>query len=143
MSASEPDPELAAEVGRIKNAALEHHKQTIRTLAVAFIVGVAVGVAVWFLQRPMDRDEVHLGFAGALGVATFLLGGLLSRTLLPRPIAKCPRCGCDWNVESENSIQTWLTWYCCPGCGLPMNEEAHMQRGPNHTLNPPGNRPAS
>ena len=71
----------------------------------------------------MDRDEVHVGLVLALAGGTFLLGCLLGRLLFPRPAAKCPGCGCDWNAESENDVHVWLSWRCCPHCGQSMNED--------------------
>ena len=123
MSSSQVDPGLAAEVARIRKAAMQHHKRTIGTLGASLIAGVIVGIAVWFVQKPKDRDEVHFALAAGLALATFVLGGLLSRMLFPRPRAECPECGCDWNIASENDVQTWHTWHCCPGCGLRMSDE--------------------
>ena len=98
-------------------------------LEVPLTAGVAVGVAVWFVQRPMDRDDVHVGLALGLGLATFLFGCLLCRGL-PKPSAECPQCGCDWNIESENDMQKWLTWHCCPGCGLKMIDDTACEQKP-------------
>jgi len=143
MSGSGRDPELAAKVARIKNGALHWEKRTWQILAGLSIAGMAVGFATWFAANPRDRDGIHFGAAAALGVGTFFIGGLLSRALFPRPSAKCPQCGCDWWLESYNDIQTWLAWEFCPGCGLRIADPANMTQGPNQSLNPTGNRPAS
>jgi hypothetical protein len=115
------DAEFATEVARIKAAAIGHGRRVGWSLAALLIAGVLVGTAVWFMADPRDRDNILAGAAMGLGLATFFLGGLLSRTVFPRPKAECPRCGCDWNIESGNDIQQWLNWHCCPGCGLKMS----------------------
>jgi hypothetical protein len=65
-----------------------------------------------------------------LGLATFFCGGLLSRMVFPRPKAECPQCKCDWNIESEQGMQEWLAWHCCPGCGLKMSGEVDLLEKP-------------
>jgi hypothetical protein len=124
------EPGRVAEVARIKNTARQHQSRTIRTLGMLFIAGVVVATAVWFVQRPMDRDGVHFGLAAGLGLGNFVLGGLLWRMLFPRPRAECPECGYDWNKASRNDIETWLTWDRCPRCGLRMCDEEEMPDSP-------------
>ena len=121
-----------------KQAAMQHAIRVKWTLAASLVAGTVVGFGAWFTSQPMDRDEVHAGLVLALAAATFFVGCLLGRLLFPRPAARCPRCGCDWNVESENDVHAWLAWRCCPRCGLSMNEDEdigkrhdddHCQRG--------------
>ena len=134
MSRPTTEPQLAGEVARIKRAALQYNTRINRSLAAVLIAGVVVGVGVWFLQRPIDRDEVHFSLAAGLGLAIFVLGGLVCRMMFRRPRAECPQCDCDWNNESENNIQTWLNWHCCPGCGLKMRAGADLTEKPNQPL---------
>ena len=123
LSAPETDPLLATEVARIKRMTIEHNARVNWTIGALLIAGVVIGGAVWFIQRPRDRDDTHLGLALGLGGATFCIGCILCRMVFPKPSAECPQCGCDWNIESENDIQKWLTWHCCPGCGLKMRDD--------------------
>ena len=123
MSRATTEPDFVAAAVRIKTATLQHDTRINRSLAALLIAGVAVGVGVWFLPRPIDRDELHFSLAAGLGLATFVFGGLVCRILFRRPRAECPKCGCDWNNESRNDIHAWLTWSYCPGCGLIMSND--------------------
>ena len=130
MSAPEIDPQFASEVARQKKMAIQHSARVIWTLGASLIAGVVVGLGTWFIPEPMDRDDIHVGFALGLGGATFFFGGLLCRILFPKPSAECPHCGCDWNIESENDMQKWLTWHCCPRCGLQMSDDIDWHEKP-------------
>ena len=121
---SPPNPNLATEVQRIKQAAIQRDARVRRALGPLAIAGVLVGVAVWFLADPRNRDEIHASAAIGLGLAVFFVGCLLCRMVYPIPTAECPQCGCDWNLESEHDLQKWLAWQCCPGCGLRMSDAA-------------------
>ena len=79
---------------------------------------MVTGLAVWFHEPARDRDETHFGLAAGSAGAIFCLVCLLGRGLHPKPAARCPQCGCDWNLESQNDAQTWLAWQRCPGCGM-------------------------
>jgi hypothetical protein len=130
MGALETDLELAAEIARIKSMAIQRCVRSNWTFGAALIAAVVIGVAVWFIQKPMDRDEIHVGLAVGLGLATLLFGSLLCRFLFPIPSAECPKCGCDWNIESENDMQKWLRWHSCPGCGLKMSDDTGLHEKP-------------
>ena len=123
MSAPETDPQLTTEIARIKRMAIQRSARSNWTFVAASIAAVVVGFAVWFIQRPMDRDDIHGGLALGSGLAILLFGSLLGRFLFPIPGAECPKCGCDWNIESENDMQKWLNWHSCPGCGMKMSDD--------------------
>lgn len=78
----------------------------------------------------MNRDDIHVGLALGSGLTVLLFGALFCRFLFPIPSAKCPDCRCDWNVESENNIEKWLSWHSCPGCGLKMNDDTGRHEKP-------------
>jgi hypothetical protein len=122
MNTSDADRELAAEVWRIKQAALKHSMRVVWTLGVLAIVGVIVGVSVWFGQIPMNRDQMHSTLAIGSGTAMFCIGSIVGWALFPKPAAQCPKCGCDWYQETDNS-STWLDWNSCPRCGLFMTPD--------------------
>jgi hypothetical protein len=111
---------LAIAVARQKSAASHYAARSSLTTAGLLVAGVGVGLAIWFGQRPVDRDGIHFGLASGVSLAVLLFGGLLFRALFPRPSAECPQCGCDWYIESDNDVQKWLQWQHCPGCGLDM-----------------------
>lgn len=121
MSAPEIEPQLASEFARQKKMAVQHSARVIWIIVALFVAGVAVGLGTWFIQQPIDRDDVHGGLALGLGAATFCFGCLLYRLLFPRPTAKCPQCGYVWESQQEGG-HDWLTWKCCPGCGLKMSD---------------------
>lgn len=124
MQFLETEEDFSSEVARIKRAAIEHRRRVNRTVVALLFAGVGVGVAVWFSQDAKDRDEIHGMAAIGLGLATFFFAGLLCRLVFPQPSTECPKCGCDWNAESENDVQKWLAWQCCPRCGLKMSSNA-------------------
>ena len=105
-------------IAELRAEPIRHNRLTAWVLGGSFLAGAAVGIAIWFLEPARDRDNVHLGFAGGVGLMVFFLVGLGSRFLSPKPEAICPQCGCDWNAESDNNTQVWMDWRCCPGCGL-------------------------
>jgi len=113
-----------------KKMAVRHDARANRTLGALLVASVVVGLATWFSQEPKDRDDVHGGLALGLGLATLFFGGLLFRMLSPKPSATCPQCGCDWNVESDNDLQKWLTWGHCPSCGLNMSGDIASHEEP-------------
>ncbi len=122
MSTPEIDSQLRATVARLKQAELRYRNRLGRTLGAWFIAGVVVGLGTWFIQKPMDRDEIMFGGVSALGLATFFFGGMLSRMLFRKPDTKCPQCGYDWKLSGEGR-NDMLTWRCCPGCGLDMSDD--------------------
>lgn len=127
MNAPEHNQDFAAEVARRRQASVRHRQQLNRLRGIGLLAGVAVGLIAWFWQSPADRDSTHFGFALGLAAGAFFAGGMLGRVLCPKPQATCPRCGCDWQAESENNSQTWLAWSACPGCGLKMAEDRGQQ----------------
>jgi hypothetical protein len=84
------------------------------------IVGMIIGLGVWFARAPSDRDSILVGSVVALAAGVFFIGVMITRMFLPKPKVKCPKCGYDW----QGSVPTddWLTWTCCPGCGLKMSD---------------------
>jgi hypothetical protein len=72
-------------------------------MAGLLVTSVGLGLAISFTQEPVDRDGIHVGLATGVSLAVVLFGGLLIRALSPRPSAKCPQCGCDWIIESDNA----------------------------------------
>ena len=119
MSTSENDTAFAREVARLKEAAIRQEHRSYRALGAWFIAGVVVGVGAWFIQRPMDRDDVHGGLTLGLGLAVFFFGCMGTRMLFPKLKTKCPQCGYDW--QPGGGTVEMLTWNCCPGCGLKMS----------------------
>jgi len=90
------------------------------------IPGVLVGVAVWFSEIPVDRDEAHGGLAVGLGGALSFLIALLYRMFSRRPkVPKCPQCGHIWEGDDD-----WMSWRYCPGCGLKIGDETGSQDKP-------------
>jgi hypothetical protein len=128
MNAWEHNQELASEVARRREAPAQHRQHLNRLLGIGLLVGVAVGLTVWFWQPAADRDSTHFGFALGLAAGAYFACGMLGRGLCPKPQATCPRCGCDWEAESDNNSQTWLAWSVCPGCGLQMTEDSGKRR---------------
>ena len=120
MSAPKTDPQLANEVAHQKEMAIRHCACLNWSLGASLIAGVLVGLGIWFMQKPMNRDEIMLGGVLALGLATFFIGGMLARILTPKPDTKCPQCGHDW--RGSDPTDDWLTWNCCPKCGLKMSD---------------------
>ncbi len=121
MGAPEIDAQLADEVARRKTLAVQHSTRVNCCLGASLITGVVIGLGTWFMQKPMNRDEMMLGGVMGLGLPTFFIGGMLSRMLVPRPETKCPKCDCDW--RGSDPTDDWLTWNCCPECGLKMSDE--------------------
>ncbi len=114
------DDQFVEEVARLKRLAVEHRARSYWTLAGAAITAVLVGIATWFGQGPMDRDEVHFGMVLGLGGITFFIPCLFWRIFFSRPAAKCPQCKYVWDMPQEGG-HDWLTWNRCPGCGLKMS----------------------
>ena len=110
--------QYAERIAQLRAETIRHNRVTVWVLGLAFLAGAAIGLATWFWEPVRDRDNVHLGFAGGVGLMIFFLLCLGSRFLSPKPQAICPQCGCDWNAESDNNTQLWMDWRCCPGCGL-------------------------
>ena len=117
MTAPDTDPQLVSEAARLKKLTVAHNARFNWHVGAAFIAGVVVGVGAWFLQRPMDRD---FGLDFGLGCTTSVFVILFCSFVFPRPSANCPQCGCAWGEEGRND---WLTWKCCPGCGLKMCDD--------------------
>ena len=128
MTTPKTDPVLRTKVASLKEAHVKWSKRMTRALAAWFVIGVLVGLGTWFLQKPIDRDEIMFSGVSALGVATFFFGGMLTRVIFHKPDIKCPQCGCNW--KSSNPNDDWLTWQCCPGCGLTMCDDAGCDEKP-------------
>lgn len=117
------DRELVHDVVGRKRAALRHRQRTRRIVGACLLAATLVGVAAWGFPSGEGPDDSRLSLAWGLAAATFCIGTLMGRFLLPKPDARCPRCGCDWNLESDNDPDTWTQWQHCPRCGLPMPED--------------------
>lgn len=130
MTTHETDTPLTAEIERMRQRAARHQARALRIIAALLVAAVAIGTAVWFFPRPIDRDELHLQLALGLGAATFCLGCIVARVAFPRPTAECPRCGCNWNVASGNDVHRWLAWQNCPECGLEMGRDNLLPKRP-------------
>ena len=110
--------QYAERITQLRAETIRHSRHAAWLLGAAFLASAAIGLAIWFWEPARDRDNVHFGFAGGAGLMVFFLICLGSRLFSQKPKAICPRCGCDWNAESDNNTQLWMDWRCCPGCGL-------------------------
>ena len=128
MSTPDIDSVLRTKVARLKEAHLRWGSRTAWAIGIWSIAGIVVGLGTWFSQKPMNRDEIMIGDVLGLGLATFFIGGMLTRILFPKPDIKWPQCGHDWKGSIPND--DWLTWKCCPGCGLTMSDDAGWQEKP-------------
>ncbi len=128
MSTSEIGPVLRTKVASLKEAHLRWNSRMAWALGVWLIVGIVVGLGTWFIQKPMNRDEIMFSGVCGLGLATFFIGGMLTRMVFHKPDTKCPQCGYDWKGSDPND--DWLTWRCCPGCGLTMSDDANRHEKP-------------
>lgn len=129
MSTPENEPVVRSKIAALKEAVLRFHRRVYWALGAWLIAGVLVGLGTWFIQKPMDRDSIMLGGVLGLGLATFFIGGFLTRILFPKPDTKCPQCGYDWKL-SEEYPNNMLTWKCCPGCGLNMRDDTGSHEKP-------------
>ena len=129
MSTPEIDQQLADEVARLKKMAIHRSTRLNWILAACLIASVLVGLVTWFLQNPMNRDEIMFGGVLGLGGATFFIGCMLARMLIPKPDTKCPKCRYDW--QGSDPTDNWLTWNCCPACGLKMSDDIGSHEKPN------------
>ncbi len=125
MSTPRIDPVLLAAVVCLKEAHFRWRSRMAWAISFSFIAGTVVGLGTWFMQKPMNRDEIMLGGVLGLGSAVFFIGGRLTRMIYSRPDIKCPQCEHDWQGSDPND--DWLTWKCCPGCGLAMSDDASWQ----------------
>jgi len=131
-SSGRPDSgQFAARIAKLKAETVRHDRLTGWLLGGALIVCASIGLAIWFAEPALDRDNLHFGFAAGAAAMIFFLVALGGRLLLPKPEAICPKCGCDWNAESDNDQQRWMSWSCCPGCGLLICQEARRDEAPN------------
>ncbi len=121
----QPDP-IDDEIVRLKQLAIRHGTRALWIMAGSFVLGIAVGVGTWFLQKPIDRDNDHFGLACGLSLATFLFALVLDRIVFPRPKFRCPSCGYDWEIGDDGGHE-WLTWRNCPGCGREMGDHIGYQ----------------
>jgi hypothetical protein len=120
MIEGDDDRKLADEVALLKAKAIRHGTHVFRALGAFLVTAVIVGVGTWFSAQPINRDDLHGGLALGLAASTFFVLSLLSRVLCPPPKILCPKCGYDWRGSEPND--DWLTWSCCPGCGLKMSD---------------------
>jgi hypothetical protein len=127
MKELEDDQAFASEVARRKQQVAQRDKRFRGLLSIGLLTAAAVGLTVWFREAPADRDHAHFGFALGLAAGVFFVWGMLGRSIFPKPNATCPRCGCDWEAESDNNTQTWLAWNACPRCGLQMTDDNRKQ----------------
>ena len=128
MSTPETDPLLRTKVVRLKEAHLRWGSRTAWAFGFCFIAGIVVGIGAWFIQKPINRDEIMFGGILGFGGAIFFIGVMLTRMVFPKPDIKCPQCGYDWKGSEPND--DWLTWKCCPGCGLSMSDDAGWHEKP-------------
>ena len=128
MGIPEIDPILRTKVTRLKEAHLRRGNRMASALGAWFFAGIVVGLTTWFIQNPLDRDSIMFGGVSGLGLAIFFIGGMLTRMLIPKPDTKCPQCGHDWKGSDPND--DWLSWKCCPGCGLKMSDDTGWHEKP-------------
>jgi hypothetical protein len=128
MSIPEVNSVLRNEVARLKEAHRTWHKRLIFSLGVCLLAGILIALATWYMQKPIDRDATMLGGVLALGVGVFFVGSMCVVILIRKPSLNCPQCGYDW----KGSVPTddWLTWSCCPGCGLTMSGDTRHHEKP-------------
>src|SRR5215216_107225 len=112
--------EVPSTVVRLKSAHRQWRKRLAWSLGGWLIVGIVVSLGACFAQAPRDRDAIFFGSVGALVVGVFLIGAMITRMFLPKPRLKCPNCG--YNLQGSDPTEDWLTWKCCPGCGLKMSD---------------------
>jgi hypothetical protein len=117
---AETRSEVPSTVTKLKSAHRQWRKRLAWSLAGWLVVGNIVGIGTWFAQAPRDRDAILFGSVAALVVGVFLIGAMITRMFLPKPILKCPNCGYDF--QGSDPTDDWLTWKCCPGCGLKMTD---------------------
>ena len=126
---TETAPRLTGEFARQKKLTLQWRARANWAFGASIIAGIVVGVASWFIlyKRPMDSLDVKcsVGFGGAATFAALML----FRMLFPKPDAKCPQCRYAWEVPRQRG-HDWLTWKCCPGCGLKMNDDPGCHQKP-------------
>ena len=74
-------------------------------------------------------DSLDLECSIGFGAAAAFSGMMLFRMLFPKPDTKCPQCGYAWETPQQRG-HDWLTWKCCPGCGLKMADDldCHQKR---------------
>jgi hypothetical protein len=122
-------PTLTDEVDRIRQRAVIRVRRLNWVVGGSLLAGVVAAIVVWFLAIPMNRDANHFHASLAIGLATFFVGGMAGRIMIPRPPANCPECGCDWYRQSHNDMDAWLAWRNCPGCGLQLlrDPDRHWQ----------------
>ena len=87
--------QYAERIAQLRAETIRHSRHAAWVLGGAFLASAAIGLAIWFWEPARDRDNVHFGFAGGVGLTVFFLVGLGSRLLSPKPQAICPQCGCD------------------------------------------------
>ena len=121
MCTPDVDPILRSKVARLKEAHLRWGKRIAWAVWAWLIASIVGGLAAWFVQKPMDRDSIMLGGVLGLGLATFFIGGMLTRMFISKPETKCPQCGHDW--KGSDPTDDWLTWNCCPSCGLKISDD--------------------
>jgi hypothetical protein len=116
---TEINSRLAEEVARQKQMVIKRRTSLNWILATSLIAAVVVGLGTWFIAKPINRDDIHGVAALGLGLGAFFFGCLLGRLLFPPPDIKCPQCGYTREIPQGHD---WLTWECCPGCGLKMSD---------------------
>ena len=128
LSDSTEESTNALVLALMKNANTRWFYRVAWAFGTAVLLGIAVAVTVWFLQKPIDRDQNMFNAVLALGAGTVFVGALLIRWLFPMPGISCPQCECDW-TGSANSTD-WLQWKYCPECGLSLTDlrEAARQK---------------
>ena len=121
MSKPDTDMRFTDEVALQKAMAIQRSARINWAVSVFLVIAVVVGIGTWFSAKPINRDDLHGGLALGLALGTFCLFCLAGRLLFPPLRPKCPKCGHDWMGSVAND--DWLTWTCCPGCGLRMSDE--------------------
>jgi len=122
------DPDIRSKVARLKEVDRRRRQRIAAMLGFWFLAGVVAGLATWIAQEPVNRDSAMFSGALGFGLAIFFIGGMLTRLLIPKPDAKCPQCGQHW--KGSDPHDDWLTWKCCPGCGLQMSADPGRHEQP-------------
>jgi hypothetical protein len=118
MPASEQN--LRDKVDALKESHVIWRHKVNRSMIAWGLAGIAIGLVVWLTRGAADRDGEMFGVVFTLGISVFVVGCLLGRLLLPKPQMTCPRCQCNW--AGSDPTDDWLSWHCCPGCGLEIGD---------------------
>ena len=121
MTPQDMDPKFAVEIARMKQLIIEMNRRDGRWLLAIALVGLVVGVAAWFGLRELGPSFAAGGIGSMLGMVIWLVS-------IDTPAPKCPRCSFCWGIGE--SVNEWLNWKCCPGCGLKINDGGETKERP-------------